>query len=242
MDLAKYFLEILGLVEDVSYRFSKWDENNTEKYIGDKESWEHTQNMMREILDDIGIKYTEASGEAAFYGPKLDIQIRNVHGKEDTLITIQIDFQLAERFGMVYTDADGEKKYPIVLHRTSIGCYERTLALLIEKYAGAFPTWLAPVQVKVLAMTDRTHDASVDIANKLQALGIRVETDLRSEKLGYKIREAQMQKIPYMLIVGDKEVENSVVAVRSRKDGDLGTMPLQEFIERIQNEIVNKLR
>ncbi|HHT86431.1 MAG TPA: threonine--tRNA ligase [Clostridiales bacterium] len=242
LDLAKYFLEILGLVEDVSYRFSKWDENNTEKYIGDKESWEHTQNMMREILDDIGIKYTEASGEAAFYGPKLDIQIRNVHGKEDTLITIQIDFQLAERFGMVYTDADGEKKYPIVLHRTSIGCYERTLALLIEKYAGAFPTWLAPVQVKVLAMTDRTHDASVDIANKLQALGIRVETDLRSEKLGYKIREAQMQKIPYMLIVGDKEVENSVVAVRSRKDGDLGTMPLQEFIERIQNEIVNKLR
>lgn len=242
LDLAKYFLEILGLVEDVSYRFSKWDENNTEKYIGDKESWEHTQNMMREILDDIGIKYTEASGEAAFYGPKLDIQIRNVHGKEDTLITIQIDFQLAERFGMVYTDADGEKKYPIVLHRTSIGCYERTLALFIEKYAGAFPTWLAPVQVKVLAMTDRTHDASVDIANKLQALGIRVETDLRSEKLGYKIREAQMQKIPYMLIVGDKEVENSVVAVRSRKDGDLGTMPLQEFIERIQNEIVNKLR
>jgi threonyl-tRNA synthetase len=242
LDLAKHFLEVLGLDEDVSFRFSKWDEDNKDKYIGDKESWEYTQDMMRHILDDIGIEYKEASGEAAFYGPKLDIQIKNVHGKEDTLITIQIDFQLAERFGMVYTDTDGEKKYPIVLHRTSIGCYERTLALLIEKYAGAFPTWLAPVQVKVLAMTDRTHEASIELVEKLQDYGIRAETDLRSEKLGYKIREAQLQKIPYMIILGDKEVENAMLAVRSRKDGDLGTMRATDFIELIQKEIRQKAR
>ena len=197
---------------------------------------------MRSILKDLNVDFEEADGEAAFYGPKLDIQIKNVHGKEDTLITIQIDFQLAERFGMTYVDSDGTKKYPYVIHRTSIGCYERTLALLIEKYAGAFPVWLAPVQVKVLAMTDRTHDAALKISGDLERLGIRAECDLRNEKIGFKIREAQVQKTPYMLIIGDKEVENGVVAVRARKEGDLGTMPLDDFIIRIGREIDTKAR
>ena len=241
LDLAKYFLTAIGLENDVTYRFSKWDENDTDKYIGSKESWEATQSMMRTILHDLDVNFTEADGEAAFYGPKLDIQIKNVHGKEDTLITIQIDFQLAERFGMTYVDADGEKKYPYVIHRTSMGCYERTLALLIEKYAGALPTWIAPVQVRLLAMTDRTHGAAQELKQKLEGLGLRVETDLRSEKIGFKIREAQMQKIPYMLIVGDKEVENGVVAVRARKAGDLGTMTLEQFESRILNEISTRV-
>ena len=241
LDLAKYFLTAIGLENDVTYRFSKWDENDTDKYIGSKESWEATQSMMRTILHDLDVNFTEADGEAAFYGPKLDIQVKNVHGKEDTLITIQIDFQLAERFGMTYVDADGEKKYPYVIHRTSMGCYERTLALLIEKYAGALPTWIAPVQVRLLAMTDRTHGAAQELKQKLEGLGLRVETDLRSEKIGFKIREAQMQKIPYMLIVGDKEVENGVVAVRARKDGDLGTMTLEQFESRILNEISTRV-
>lgn len=241
LDLAKYFLTAIGLENDVTYRFSKWDENDTDKYIGSKESWEATQSMMRTILHDLDVNFTEADGEAAFYGPKLDIQIKNVHGKEDTLITIQIDFQLAERFGMTYVDADGEKKYPYVIHRTSMGCYERTLALLIEKYAGALPTWIAPVQVRLLAMTDRTHGAAQELKQKLEGLGLRVETDLRSEKIGFKIREAQMQKIPYMLIVGDKEVENGVVAVRARKDGDLGTMTLEQFESKILNEISTRV-
>ncbi len=242
LDLAAFMLKTLGLDEDVTYRFSKWDENDSEKYIGSKESWAATQNMMRSILKDLNVDFEEADGEAAFYGPKLDIQIKNVHGKEDTLITIQIDFQLAERFGMTYVDSDGTKKYPYVIHRTSIGCYERTLALLIEKYAGAFPVWLAPVQVKVLAMTDRTHDAALKISSDLERLGIRSECDLRSEKIGFKIREAQMQKVPYMLIIGDKEVENGVVAVRARREGDLGTMPLDDFIIRIGREIDTKAR
>ncbi len=242
LDLATFMLKTLGLDEDVTYRFSKWDENDREKYIGSKESWEATQNMMRSILKDLNVDFEEADGEAAFYGPKLDIQIKNVHGKEDTLITIQIDFQLAERFGMTYVDSDGTKKYPYVIHRTSIGCYERTLALLIEKYAGAFPVWLAPVQVKVLAMTDRTHDAALKISGDLERLGIRSECDLRNEKIGFKIREAQMQKVPYMLIIGDKEVENGVVAVRARKEGDLGSMPLDDFIIRIGREIDTKAR
>ena len=240
LDLAKYMITTLGFEDDVSYRFSKWDENNREKYIGSKESWESTQNVMRTILNDLGVQFTEADGEAAFYGPKLDIQIKNVHGKEDTLITIQIDFQLAERFGMMYTDSDGEKKYPIVIHRTSIGCYERTLALLIEKYAGALPTWLAPVQVKVMPITDRAQEYSESLAKELEAYGIRVERDYRNEKIGFKIREAQVQKIPYMLVVGDKEVEEGVVAVRSRKDGDIGKMTNAEFLARINKEIAMK--
>ena len=242
LDLAKYMLETLGLDEDVSYRFSKWDENDTDKYIGDKAGWERTQDMMRVILNDLNVPFTEADGEAAFYGPKLDIQIRNVHGKEDTLITIQIDFQLAERFGMQYTDADGEKKFPVVIHRTSIGCYERTLALLIEKYAGALPTWIAPVQVKVLPITDRAFAKSEQVAAELANLGVRVETDLRNEKIGFKIREAQMQKIPYMLVLGDKEVEADLVAVRSRKDGDLGAMPLADFSAGLLHEIASRAK
>jgi threonyl-tRNA synthetase len=242
LDLAKYFIDILGFTDDVSYRFSKWDENDKDKYIGDKEDWECTQNMMRDILNDLGVDFYEADGEAAFYGPKLDIQIRNVYGKEDTLVTIQIDFQLAERFGMQYMDSDGLKKYPVVIHRTSIGCYERTLALLIEKYAGALPLWMAPVQVKVLPITDRTADASVEIQKSLEQYGVRVETDLRSEKIGFKIREAQMQKIPYMLVIGDKEIEQGLVAVRSRKDGDLGTMTLADFRAKLLEEIATKAR
>ena len=242
LDLASFMIDTLGFEDDVSYRFSKWDENDTEKYIGDKESWERTQDMMRDILNDLAVPFVEADGEAAFYGPKLDIQIRNVYGKEDTLITIQIDFQLAERFGMMYTDSDGQKKYPVVIHRTSIGCYERTLALLIEKYAGALPTWIAPVQVKVLPITDRAADASVAVAKSLEQYGVRVETDLRNEKIGFKIREAQMQKIPYMLILGDKEVEQDVISVRSRKDGDLGTMTLDDFRAKLLEEVATRAK
>lgn len=240
LDLAKYMLETLGFDDDVAYQFSLWDEANKEKYIGDKESWEHTQNTMRKILQDLQVPFKEAVGEAAFYGPKLDIQIRNVYGKEDTLITIQVDFQLAERFGMVYTDADGQKKYPFVIHRTSIGCYERTLALLIEKYAGALPTWIAPVQVKVLPITDRTLDNALAIQKELEKYGLRVETDTRSEKLGFKIREAQMQKVPYMVVIGDKDVEQGVISVRCRKTGDLGAMPLEAFRDKILAEVASR--
>ena len=242
LDLAKFMLETVGLDDDVSYRFSKWDENDTDKYIGDKESWERTQDQMRTILDDLGIDYYEADGEAAFYGPKLDIQIKNVYGKEDTLITIQIDFQLAERYGMVYTDSDGQKKYPVVIHRTSIGCYERTLALLIEKYAGALPTWLSPTQVKVLPITDRAAERCLEVQKYLEARGVRVETDLRNEKIGFKIREAQMQKTPYMLVLGDKEVEQGLVAVRSRKSGDLGAATIEEFTAQLLDEIASRAK
>jgi threonyl-tRNA synthetase len=241
LDLAKYMIDTLGFEDDVSYRFSKWDENDREKYIGSKENWEATQSVMRTILNDLKVPFKEADGEAAFYGPKLDIQIKNVHGKEDTLITIQIDFQLAERFGMVYTDSDSEKKYPIVIHRTSIGCYERTLALLIEKYAGALPTWLAPVQVKVMPITDRAQEYSEALSKELEAYGIRVERDYRNEKIGFKIREAQMQKVPYMLVVGDKEVEEGVVAVRSRKEGDIGKMTSDAFLSRINKEVAMRV-
>ena len=242
LDLAKYMLDTVGLADDVTYRFSKWDENDKDKYIGDKDKWESTQNEMRRILNDLGVDFYEADGEAAFYGPKLDIQIKNVYGKEDTLVTIQIDFQLAERYGMVYTDADGEKKYPVVIHRTSLGCYERTLALLIEKYAGAFPTWLAPVQVRVLPITDRAAARAQEVAKELEALGLRVETDLRNEKIGFKIRESQMQKVPYMVVLGDKEVEAGTVAIRSRKDGDLGVMALDAFEARILKEVATRAR
>jgi threonyl-tRNA synthetase len=197
---------------------------------------------MKKILDDIGLDYVEADDEAAFYGPKLDVQTRNVYGKEDTLITIQIDMLLAAKFGMEYVDTDGQKKTPYIIHRTSLGCYERTLALLIEKYAGAFPTWLAPVQVRMLPLTDRTVEQAKEVQAKLQAYGLRVETDDRSEKIGLKIREAQMEKVPYMLIMGDKEVEQNVVAVRSRKDGDLGQMTLDAFISKITEEVATKAR
>jgi threonyl-tRNA synthetase len=242
VDLALFMLKTLGLDSDVSYRFSKWDPNNKEKYIGSAEQWEEVQGRMREILNDLKIPYTEAVGEAAFYGPKLDIQIKNVHGKEDTLITIQIDFLLAEKFGMEYVDRDGQKKYPYVIHRTSIGCYERTLALLIEKYAGAMPTWLAPIQVKLLPIIEKHHEYAKEVRELLQSKGIRVETDLRNEKIGYKIREAQMEKVPYMIVIGDKEMENRQVAVRSRKDGDMGALGLDEFIGRLMEEVATKAK
>ena len=241
LELAVYMLKTLGLYDDITYRFSQWDPDDREKYIGTEEQWNEAQGMMKKILDHLEIPYTIGVGEAAFYGPKLDIQIKNVHGKEDTLITIQIDQMLAEKFGMEYVDRDGKKKHPYIIHRSSIGCYERTLALLIEKYAGAFPTWLAPVQVKLLPIADRHLDRMYEIKKELEKNGIlRVEVDDRSEKIGYKIREAQLEKVPYMLIVGDKDIENGVVAVRSRKDGDLGTMELSSFIDKIREEIDTK--
>ncbi len=240
LELAKYILETIGLAEDVTYRFSQWDPKRTDKYEGTAQQWEEAQSLMGKILDNLGIKYSIGIDEAAFYGPKLDIQIKNVHGKEDTLVTIQIDMLLAAKFGMEYVDVDGQKKIPYIIHRTSLGCYERTLALLIEKYAGAFPTWLAPVQVRMLPLTDRTVKQAKEIQSKLQAYGLRVETDDRNEKIGLKIREAQMEKVPYMVIIGDKEIEQNVVAVRSRKDGDLGQMPLDTFISKITEEVATK--
>ena len=241
LELTNYMLKILGLYEDVSYRFSQWDPEDTEKYIGTVEQWDEAQGVMKKILDNLEIPYKVGIGEAAFYGPKLDIQIKNVHGKEDTLITIQIDQMLAEKFGMEYVDRDGKKKNPYIIHRTSIGCYERTLALLIEKYAGAFPLWLAPVQIKLLPIADRHLDYVYDVKKKLEAAGIlRVEIDDRSEKLGYKLREAQLEKVPYMLVVGDKDIENNVVAVRSRKEGDKGAMSVEEFIAMATEEIETK--
>ena len=241
VELARFMLKTVGLDGDVSYRFSKWDENNKEKYIGSAEEWENVQNLMRNILNHIGIEFTEADGEAAFYGPKLDIQIRNVYGKEDTLITVQIDFQLAKKFGMEYVDADGSKKYPYVIHRTSIGCYERTLALLLEKYAGALPLWLSPVQARILPISDRQQSYAEELLAKLREKGIRCEIDSRNEKIGYKIRSAQVEKIPYMLVIGDKEQENGEISLRSRKDGDLGSMPAQAVIEKLDKENKDKV-
>ncbi|WP_293969119.1 threonine--tRNA ligase [uncultured Ruminococcus sp.] len=240
LELAIYMLKTLGLYDDVSYRFSKWDPNDTEKYIGTAEQWDEAQNMMQKILEHLEIPYSVGVGEAAFYGPKLDIQIKNVYGKEDTLITIQIDQMLAEKFGMEYVDKDGTKKIPCIIHRTSIGCYERTLALLIEKYAGAFPMWLAPVQVKLLAVADRHLDYVYEIKKALEENGMRVEVDGRSEKIGYKIREAQLEKVPYMFIIGDKDIEAQTVSVRHRKEGDLGAMKLEQFIEMAVEEINTK--
>ncbi len=242
MDLINYVMDTLGLREDIWFRFSKWDPNKKEKYIDNPAAWEFTQTQMKRILDKMELDYVEADGEAAFYGPKLDIQIRNVHGKEDTIITVQIDFALPERFDMNYVDKDGDRKRPIIIHRTSIGCYERTLALLIEKYAGAFPTWLAPVQARLIAISDAHHGYVKDLQEQMQRQGLRVEADLRNEKIGYKIREAQMQKIPYMLIVGDKEVQNKAVAVRSRKDGDLGPQPVEQFLPQLLAEAASRAR
>lgn len=241
LELAIYFLKTLGLYEDISYRFSQWDPEDREKYIGTEEQWAEAQGIMKKILDHLEIPYEIGIGEAAFYGPKLDIQIKNVHGKEDTLITIQIDQMLAETFGMEYVDKDGTRKNPYIIHRTSIGCYERTLALLIEKYAGAFPVWLAPVQVKLLPIADRHLDYIYEVKKKLEDSGIiRVEVDDRSEKIGYKIREAQLEKVPYMLVAGDKDIENNAISVRSRKEGDQGSMSVEEFISKIKDEIDTK--
>ncbi len=240
VDLVNFMMKTLGIQDDVSYRFSKWDPNNKEKYVGSPETWETTQDTMREILNKMELKFEEAEGEAAFYGPKLDIQFKNVHGKEDTIITVQIDFSLAERFEMTYVDSNGEKKQPIIIHRTSIGCYERTLAMLIEKYAGAFPTWLAPVQVKVLPISDKYNDYGYEVVSRLKDLGIRAELDDRSEKIGYKIREARLERVPYMLPVGQKELDENTVSVRSRAEGELGALSLEDFIAKIKEEIDKK--
>lgn len=242
VELANFMLKTLGLDEDVSYRFSQWDPNDRVKYIGTPEQWDEAQGVMERILNHLGLNYSIGVGEAAFYGPKLDIQIRNVHGKEDTLITIQIDQMLAEKFGMEFVDKDGVKKNPYIIHRTSLGCYERTLALLIEKYAGALPMWLMPEQVRVLPISERLHDQADEIKRQLEEAGLEVTCDHRSEKIGYKIREAQLEKIPYMLVIGDKEVENGVVAVRSRRDGDIGTMPLSDFIAKAVEEVRTKAK
>lgn len=239
LEMAIYMLKTLGLYEDVSYRFSQWDPKDKDKYIGTCEQWDEAQGIMKKILDHLELPYKIGVGEAAFYGPKLDIQIKNVYGKEDTLITIQIDQLLAEKFGMEYTDADGSKKNPYIIHRTSIGCYERTLALLIEKYAGAFPTWLAPVQVKVIPVSEKHFDYAENLRKLFIQNGIRVEVDTRSEKLGYKIREARLEKVPNMIIVGDSEAQNNTVSVRSRKYGELGTKTVDEFMEFI-TDLVNK--
>ncbi len=236
LDLAKFMLRSIGLEGEVSYRFSKWDKNNKEKYIGSEEAWESVQILMKQILDDMGVDYEEADGEAAFYGPKLDIQSRNVHGKDDTLITIQIDFQLAMRFHMEYIDSDGNRQYPYIIHRTSIGCYERTLALLIEKYAGAMPVWLAPEQVRILPVAEPHSAYAEELRASFVEHGIRAGVDDSDEKLGKKIRQTQMDKIPYMLVVGDKEAGSGTVAVRSRRDGDLGPMAAGDFIAKIRLE------
>ncbi len=236
LELSYYFLDCLGMREDVSFRFSKRGASNKSKYIDNDKAWNETESLMKKILDDIGIDYVEADDEAAFYGPKLDVQAKNVYGKEDTIITIQLDFAAAHSFDMTYIDENGTKQYPFVIHRSSIGCYERTLAMLIEKYAGAFPFWICPVQVKVLSLTDRTADYAKDIVAKLTAAGLRAEADVRSEKLGYKIREAQLEKVPYMFIVGDKEKEDNTVAVRSRKAGDLGAIALDEIVNKLVEE------
>ncbi len=242
VELAKYMLDTVGLGEDVSYRFSQWDPNNREKYIGTDEQWEEAQGAMERMLNHLGIEYKVGVGEAAFYGPKLDIQIKNVHGKEDTLITIQIDQMLAKQFGMEYVDKDGEKKNPYIIHRTSLGCYERTLALLIEKYAGALPLWMSPEQVRIIPVTDRTLEYAKNAEKVLKGNGIKLTLDDRNEKVGYKIREAQLEKVPYMLVLGDRDEEAGIVSVRDRKTGETAQMSLDEFAKKLRNEIDNKIR
>lgn len=240
VELTTFMLKTLGLYEDVSYRFSQWDPENKEKYLGTKEQWDEAQGTMKKILDHLGIDYKIGIGEAAFYGPKLDIQIKNVFGKEDTLITIQIDQMLSKQFGMEYVDSDGTKKNPYIIHRTSIGCYERTLALLIEKYAGAFPTWLAPTQVKLLPIADRHHDYAYKVKQALESRGLRCEVDTRSEKIGYKIREAQLEKVPYMVLMGDKDIESQAISVRDRRQGDIGQMSVEAFAEKLVKEVEDR--
>ena len=241
LDLAKYCLGTVGLLDKCTFRFSQWDPANPKnKYEGTKEQWDHAQSVMERILKDLDVDYTVGIDEAAFYGPKLDIQYKNVYGKEDTLVTIQIDMLLAERFGMYYIDENGEKKLPYIIHRTSLGCYERTLAYLIEEYAGALPTWMAPEQVRFLPVTDRAADYCAEQAKKLEDMGFRVEVDYRNEKIGRKIRDAQMEKIPYMVVVGDRDMENGTVSPRHRADGDLGAMSMDEFSALLKQVVDNK--
>ncbi len=243
LELAKYMLGTVGMLDKCTFRFSQWDPANpNNKYEGTAEQWNHAQSVMERILNDLDVNYSIGIDEAAFYGPKLDIQYKNVYGKEDTLVTIQIDMLLAERFGMYYIDENGEKALPYIIHRTSLGCYERTLAYLIEEYAGALPLWMMPTQVRILPITDRAHDYSKQLEQRLNDLGIRTESDLRSEKLGYKIREAQLQKIPYMLVIGDRDMENGTVSVRTRGGVDLGAMSPDDFEARCLKEIASKDR
>lgn len=238
--LAKYCLTTLGLENDVTYRFSKWDPEDSEKYLGTSEQWDNVEAAMRDILDEIGLDYTEATGEAAFYGPKLDIQAKNVYGKEDTMITIQLDMFLAERYDMYYIDRDGARKRPYIIHRTSLGCYERTLAWLIEKYAGKFPTWLCPEQVRVLPVSEKYADYAQEVYRELRKNGVDVTVDNSAERVGYKIRQAQLDKLPYMLVVGAQEEVDKTVSVRSRYAGDEGIKQLSEFVDEICKEIRTK--
>ena len=238
--LARHCLKTLGLEEDVTYHLSKWDPENREKYIGEPEVWEETQQHMRDMMHELGIEFVEDVGEAAFYGPKIDINAKNVYGKEDTMITIQWDALLAEQFDMYYIDANGDKVRPYIIHRTSMGCYERTLAWLIEKYAGKFPTWLCPEQVRVLPISDKYEDYAKKVEAELKKNGVYVSVDARSEKIGYKIRESRLAKIPYMLVVGEKEEADGTVSVRSRFAGDEGVKPIAEFVEQICKEIRTK--
>ncbi len=243
LDLAKFCLGTVGLLDKCTFRFSQWDPANpNNKYEGTPEQWAEAQRVMGQILDDLGVKYTVGIDEAAFYGPKLDIQYKNVFGKEDTLVTIQIDMLLAKQFGMEYVDVDGQKKTPYIIHRTSLGCYERTLAYLIEEYAGALPTWMAPEQVRFLPVTDRAADYCQEKAQALRAMGFRAEVDYRNEKIGRKIRDAQMEKIPYMLVVGDRDMEAGTVSPRHRADGDLGAMSFDAFAALLKEVVDTKAK
>ena len=239
-ELCHYVMTTLGIDGDVTYRLSKWDPNNTDKYLGDEEYWNSTQQYLRDVMDKNNIKYTEADGEAAFYGPKIDIQAKNVYGKEDTMVTIQLDCASAEKFGMYYIDENGEKKLPWIIHRTSMGCYERTLAWLIEHYAGKFPTWLCPEQVRVLPISEKYIDYANQVAAELKKNDVDVTVDNRAEKIGYKIREARLDKLPYMLVVGAQEEQDGTVSVRSRYEGNEGTKPLADFIDQLCEEIRTK--
>ena len=243
LDLAKYVLDTVGMLDNCTFRFSQWDPANpNNKYEGTAEQWETAQRVMGEILDDLGVKYEVGIDEAAFYGPKLDIQFKNVFGKEDTIVTIQIDMLLAEKFGMYYIDENGEKALPYIIHRTSLGCYERTLAYLIETYAGALPTWMAPEQVRFLPVTDRAADYCAEKAKVLESMGFRVDVDYRNEKIGKKIREATLEKVPYMLVVGDRDMENGTVSPRHRSGEDLGAMSFEEFTALLKDVVDNKLK
>ena len=243
LELAKYCLGTVGLLDKCTFRFSQWDPANpNNKYEGTKEQWDEAQRVMGQILDDLDVKYEIGIDEAAFYGPKLDIQYKNVFGKEDTLVTIQIDMLLAQRFGMYYIDENGEKALPYIIHRTSLGCYERTLAYLIEEYAGALPTWMAPEQVRFLPVTDRAADYCADAAKALESQGFRVEVDYRNEKIGKKIRDAQVEKVPYMVVVGDRDMENGTVSPRHRVDGDLGAMSLDAFAALLHQVVDSKAK
>jgi threonyl-tRNA synthetase len=241
LELAKYVLDTVGLLEDCTFRFSQWDpENPKNKYEGTKEQWEEAQRVMGEILDKLGVEYEVGVDEAAFYGPKLDIQYKNVFGKEDTIVTIQIDMLLAEKFGMYYIDRDGQKKLPYIIHRTSLGCYERTLAYLIERFAGVLPLWLAPEQVRILPIGQQHNDYAQSIADRLTTYNMRVTVDKRDDNIGPKIKASRLERIPYTLIVGDKEAENGTVTVRSRKEGELPDVPVDDIVLKLTKEVFLK--